>query len=140
MKTHKGTEKAARGTYLNLNNWDFTQVEEEQGVLPGEATVKYFKVPTALAMVAGPLTGLVFLIFLPFIGIAGFLGFIGYKAYAGVKALGTRMAEALVYRAQPGEAYFTRKTKGNDQDAKLDEELTHLEEEITRRKHDDAGK
>ena len=140
MKTYKGTEKAVRGTYLNLNNWDFTQVEDERGVLPGEATVKYFKVPTALAMVAGPLTGLVFLVFLPFIGIAGFLGFLAYKAYAGFKALGTRMAQALVYRAQPGEAYFTRKTKGNEEDLKLDKELEKLQEEVNRRKHDDAGK
>jgi hypothetical protein len=139
MKTYKGTEKAVRGTYLNLSNWDFAQVEEEHGLLPGEATVKYFKVPTALAMVAGPLTGLLFLVFLPFIGIAGFLGFLAYKAYTGFKALGLRMAQGLVYRAQPGAAYFTKPTKGNDEDLKVEKELEELQEEVTRRKDDDAG-
>ena len=142
MKTYKGTEKAARGSYLSLKNWDFAQVEADNDVLPGEATVSYLKVPTALAMIAGPLTGLLFLVFLPFIGIAGFFGFLSYKAYAGVKALGVRMAQSVVTTPQPGEAYFTKETKGSDDHHEADEELTALEEEIARRKQDetdDAG-
>ena len=141
MKKYMGTTTAARGSYLNLKNWDFTQVEADGDVLPGEVNVSYVKVPTGLAIVAGPVTGLLFLVFLPFIGIAGFFGFLAYKGYAGVKAAGTRMAEAIVYRAQPGEAYFTRETKGDKHD-KTDEELDELEDELERRKHetDDAGK
>lgn len=140
MKKYTGTTKAARGSYLNLKNWDFAQVEADGEVLPGEATVTYLKVPTALAMVAGPLTGMLFLIFLPFIGIAGFFGFLAYKASMGLRALGVRTGQALVYRQQPGEAYFTRETKGDDHEA--DEELDELQEEIARRKRetDDAGK
>ena len=137
MKTYKGTEKTARGSYLNLKKWDFAQVEADDDVLPGEANVSYLKVPTALAMVAGPLTGLLFLVFLPFIGIAGFIGFLAYKAFAGVKALGTRTAESLVTTPQPGEAYFTKDTKGDAEDTDLDEELNALEEEVNRRKADD---
>lgn len=140
MKTYTGTEKAAKGTYLNMSRWEMAQVENEGEALPGEATVKYIKVPTALGMIAGPLTGLVFLIFLPFIGIAGFVGFIAYKAFAGVKALGTRTAEALVTRPQVGEAYFTRETKGDDEDAEPDEELSALEDEVARRKAEDEEK
>jgi hypothetical protein len=143
MKKYLGTTKAGKGSYLNLKNWDFAQVETDNDVLPGEATVSYLRVPTALAMVAGPLTGLLFLVFLPFIGIAGFVGFLGYKAYTGFKALGLRMAQALVYRQQPGHAYFTRETKGGDDHHAEDEELDVLEEEIARRKKDetdDAGK
>ena len=138
MKTYKGTEKAARGSYLSLKNWDFAQVEADNDVLPGEATVSYLKVPTALAMIAGPLTGLLFLVFLPFIGIAGFFGFLAYKAYTGVKALGLRMGQAVAYRPQPGAAYFTRETKSGDDQHAEDEELNALEKEVTRRKQDDA--
>jgi hypothetical protein len=137
MKTYKGTEKAARGSYLNLSKWDFAQVENDNDMLPGEATAKYLKVPTTLAIIAGPLTGLLFLVFLPFVGIAGFLGFVGYKVYAGFRALGVRMGEVLVYRSQPGHAYFTRETKGDDKDHEMDEELNALEEEINRRKEED---
>ena len=136
MKTYRGTEKAIKGTYLNLNRWEMAQVEADEDVLPGEANTKYLKVPTALGMIAGPLTGLLFLVFLPFIGIAGFIGFLGYKAFAGVKALGTRTAESLVTTPLPGEAYFTKETKGDD-DTALDEELNALEEEVNRRKADD---
>jgi hypothetical protein len=142
MKTYKGTEKATRGSYLNLKKWDFAQVEADNDVLPGETSVSYVKVPTALAMVAGPLTGMLFLVFLPFIGIAGFFGFLAYKAYTGVKALGVRMGRAVVATPQPGAAYFTKETKGSDDHHEADEELTALEEEVARRKKDetdDAG-
>jgi hypothetical protein len=137
MRKYTGTEKAVRGSYLNLKNWDFTQVEADNDMLPGEASVSYIKVPATLAMVAGPLTGLLFLVFLPFIGIAGFLGFLGYKAYTGVKATGVWMGQALAFRTQPGLASFTRETKGSDDD-KADEELDELEDEVARRKQDDA--
>ena len=104
MKTDKGTQKTAKGSYLNLKSWDFTQVEANDDVLPGEMTAAYVKVPTPVAAVAGPLIGMVFLIFLPFMGIVGFLGFIAFRIYAGFRALGRTMAQGVVYRRQPGRA------------------------------------
>lgn len=139
MKKYTGTEKAAKGAYLNLSNWDFTQVEEENDILPGDVTVRYYKVPTALAMIAGPFTGLLFLVFLPFVGIAGFLGFVFYKALKGVQVLGVRTAEVLVYRWQPGRAYFTRDTKGQAKTPEKEAELDELEREINERKQQDEA-
>ena len=74
MKKYSGAVKAPKGVYLNLSSLEFVQQPDDGSVLPGTRDASYYKVPAGLAVVTGPLAGLVFLVFLPFIGIAGFIG------------------------------------------------------------------
>jgi len=136
MKRYMGTEKGPRGVYLNLSSGEFIQFREAAGVLPGKSDVKYIKVPSALAVVFGPLTGLVFIIFLPFVGVIGAIGFIAYRLWQGVRALERRMVGLFAVGYQPGKAYFTNQDGkgGKAPGAKTDNEMKALEAEIAKRK------
>ncbi|MFH1651873.1 MAG: hypothetical protein ABID87_07240 [Chloroflexota bacterium] len=136
MKRYMGTEKGPRGVYLNLSSGEFIQLREGAGVLPGKPDVKYLKVPSALAVVFGPLTGLVFIIFLPFVGVIGAVGFIAYRLWQGARALERRVAQLFAVDYQPGRAYFTHRDgkAGKKPGAKTDDEMKALEGEIAKRK------
>ena len=142
MKRHSGGEKVARGVYLNLSNWELTQLYGDTPVLPGNGKVKYIKIPAVLAVIGGPFAGLAFIIFLPLVGIIGIISFLAYKIAWGALILGRKALQPVMISWNPGRAYLTRKgeTAKEKKPAKeLAEELpgmsiNEIEEEIARRR------
>jgi hypothetical protein len=138
MRRYIGSEKSPNGVYLNLSRGEFIQVTEAAQVLPGGREVRYIKVPSVLAMVTGPFSGLIFILFLPFIGIAGFIIFLGYKLWQGAVILERKTVRLASFSWQPGKAYFSPRSRRHEvKPAKDKEELNKLEAEITKRKHDE---
>ncbi len=95
MKTHRGGEAVTKGVYLNLSTFELNQVYGEPPVLPENGKARYLRLPALLAVLGGPIAGLVFIIFLPLIGIVGAAAVIIYKlekmaVAAGRKALHPR--------------------------------------------------
>jgi len=135
MKKYRGSETGPKGVYLCLSSAEFVQLTEKVRALPGDSKVKYIKVPSVLALFAGPLSGLLLILFLPFVGIIGIISFLGYKLWKGVFALGHRTAQLASFSPQPGKAYFTRRgRKPTPKTAKGEKELAELEEEIAGRR------
>lgn len=134
MKRYQGGETVAKGIYLNLSDWEYIQLFAEKNVLP--ASSRYLKVPAALAVLTGPLGGLVFIIFLPLVGIVGLVSFLGYKAWSGAVVLGRKAVQPVVIGWKPGRAYLTRKGgKERKPDAGGESEtITEIEREIAKRR------
>ena len=123
MKRYNNSEKCPEGMYLNLSSFEFVQVTGENPALPAGGKGSYVKVPLIFAMVAGPVSGLLFILFIPFIGIAGILGFFGYKAWNGVYTLTHRTAQLANVSYEPGRAYFNQGDGTADADEKELEEI-----------------
>lgn len=136
MKKYRGTEKGPRGVYLNLANGEFVQLHEKARLLPGTKEVNYIRVPPVLAMIAGPFIGLAFIIFLPLVGIAGFVSFVGYRLWRAIVTVERRTVQLGAAGWNPERAYFIRHGTNPDEnpEAKSEEELEKLEEEITIRR------
>ncbi len=97
---NKGGHHAAAGTYWNLASGERVEMAVE-GVLPGDAGVRYEKAPGMVVIAAAPILGLLFAIFLPFIGIAMAVSLAAKKlveglagAAAGSMSFGWRPIEA----------------------------------------------
>ena len=134
MKRYQGGEAVPRGVYLNLSSWEYIQLYGETSVLP--AGSRYLKVPTALAVLTGPVAGLVFIIFLPLVGIIGLVGFLGYKAWRGALIAGHKVTQPFAMGWRPGRAYLTRKAvKGPKADTGQETEtIAEIEREIAKRR------
>jgi hypothetical protein len=91
MKRYFGGEPVDEGTYLDLSNFEFHRIDDNNPVLPGNRDKKYFKTPMALAVVAGPVGGLLLVLFLPFVGLVSLLTFIVYRAVKAVHMIGVRL-------------------------------------------------
>lgn len=65
MKRYCGGDTVTGGLYLKLSSWEFHTVRRERGVLPGENTTRYLRVPVLAVMVVAPFLGLAYVIFLP---------------------------------------------------------------------------
>ncbi len=65
FKQHHGSDLVKRGTYLCITTGEFTNVGEKGGYLPGETGSHYVKVNPLLALIVGPIAGMLFVIFLP---------------------------------------------------------------------------
>lgn len=70
MTTYTGTQPVKAGYYFNAREWTLAAIEATTGVLPGDATVKYVRVPALAMLVLAPIMGLVFVVLLPFLGLA----------------------------------------------------------------------
>ena len=137
MRKYHGGEIVPKGVYLNLPMWEFVQLYHETPVLPGNAEVKYFKVPAVLAVVTGPFAGLAFIIFLPLIGIVGIVSFLAYKAFQWTLLLGHKALQPTVVGWKPGTAYLAKRGGTPEQKkpiAETEGELADLEREVTRQK------
>src|SRR3990172_6109394 len=107
MNEYRGGMKAQKGVYLNRTNGELVQFYGETRILPGDKAVRYVKVPAALAMLGGPVAGLLFVFFLPTIGIIGILTYAAYKVWHGTAALGRKVFQPVAIRPEPGMAYLT---------------------------------
>jgi hypothetical protein len=70
MKTVTGGRTVKGGYFLNLRDWKLEVVEGNTGVLPGDETLRYRRLPVLGLVVLAPMMGLAFVVMLPFIGLA----------------------------------------------------------------------
>jgi hypothetical protein len=128
-----GGQFTEKGVYISLRTGEFIMVPKEGRELPGEAKVKYVKVPLAAAVILGPIIGLSYVIFLPFIGLLALGWMIGRLAGRGVHALRGKTGELAGSELQPGMANFARDPK-KPADKKAEGGLEGLEKEIEQKK------
>jgi hypothetical protein len=116
MTKRIGGTAAKNGFYWNLGKWEMTMVPKQGGILPGDASDKFLKVPVIALLFLAPMMGAAYAMFLPFIGFALLFTFLGKKALvaAGVGAVG--VGATMTQDWQAGEAYLAGKKK----DAKND--------------------
>ena len=107
MLSYKGGHRAGRGTYWDLRNGRRIDVADE-ALLPGDASATYFKIPSGLMLLSGPIIGLAYVIFLPFIGIAVVAGVAGRKLF---EATANLIGKSLSFGWRPKNAYLTGKKK-----------------------------
>jgi hypothetical protein len=115
MAQRIGGTAAKSGFYWNLGKWEMTLVPKQGGILPGDASDKYMKVPVIGLLFIAPMMGAAYAMFLPFIGFAMLFTFLGKKALAaaGVGAMGVGATMTQDWR--PGESYLAS-GKRNDAD------------------------
>ncbi len=102
-----GGQRVERGGYWNAHAGDYVRLSES-GVLPGEASDTYFKVPAPVMLLAAPLLGLVYALFLPFVGLAMVAALVARKLWSG--AVGA-LWRAAAFGWQPAEAYLSGRAK-----------------------------
>ncbi len=98
---HHGEEAVKVGTYLGVRNGEFVSIERDGDVLPGAPEVSYVKVSPIVALLIGPLAGLVFVIFLPLAVPALMLWLIATKLWA----TGPSVVGRLTFGSHPIAAY-----------------------------------
>jgi hypothetical protein len=94
MAAFNGTETVVGGYYLNGREWKFEMVDGPSGVLPGDETVQYRRIPVPAMLVLAPLMGLVFVMVVPFIGLA----VIGEQLWKKARALAVDPGDVSVPR------------------------------------------
>lgn len=104
MKRYQGGNEVKGGFYFNTTQKDLVTVEDDFGMLPGDGTDTYFRVPLPVMLTAGPLIGLVYVIFLPFIAFAMILAVAGERAWTGARNFGTWMLQNATTSWKPGVA------------------------------------
>jgi hypothetical protein len=120
MAQRIGGTAAKSGFYWNLGKWEMTMVPKQGGILPGDATDKYMKVPVIGLLFLAPMMGAAYAMFLPFIGFAMLFTFLGQKALraAGVGAIGVGATLAQDWR--PGESYLASDGRKRNEKKKTD--------------------
>ena len=110
MKTmlgHKGGTRVGKGTYWDLANGQRIDVEQE-AVLSGAESSTYFRIPTGIMLIAGPVIGLLYVICLPFISIATVASLAAGKIANGLLGL---VGTSLSFEWRPTESYLSGKNK-----------------------------
>ena len=105
--TNIGGDSVGIGNYWNFSTGDRVQIENE-GILPGDKTQRYYKVHPAAILIAAPVLGLAYAVFLPFIGIAMLASVLFKKLFGGLAASACRGA---AFSWQPSEAYLAGKRR-----------------------------
>jgi hypothetical protein len=111
MATRFGGTSAKSGFYWHLGKWEMTMVPKQGGLLPGDASDRFIKVPVVALLVMAPLMGAAYAMFLPFIGFAMLFGFVGKKAWAATRLGASGVAATMGPSWRPGEAYLAGKKK-----------------------------
>jgi hypothetical protein len=114
MAQRIGGTAAKSGFYWNLGKWEMTLVPKQGGILPGDASDKYIRMPVVGLLVLAPMMGAAYAMFLPFIGFAMLFTFLGRKALAaaGVGVMGA--GATLTQDWRPGESYLASGTRKDD--------------------------
>ena len=112
MKQFTGNTNVMGGFYFNQKSWEITVVSGKKGILPGDATQSFVRVPVPVLLVGAPLLGGLYVMFLPFIGFAMLFEALGLKAAAASKRMVAHTAETVSPTWRPGKAYFAG--KGSD--------------------------
>ena len=107
MLSYKTGHRVGKGTYWDLSNGQRIDVEQE-GLLSGETSATYFRIPASMMLLAGPVIGLFYVLCLPFIGIATIATLAIGKVVSGVLSL---IGKSLSFGWRPREAYLSGKKK-----------------------------
>jgi hypothetical protein len=67
-----------RGFYASAKRWTIEMVENDGGMLPGEAGERYMRLPVLVMLVVAPVMGAGLVMFLPLIGFV-LLGVFGWR-------------------------------------------------------------
>jgi hypothetical protein len=130
MQRFKGGSKVPGGFYFSIRRWDVVSVCGAQGVLEGDESDRYLRLPLLVMVPVALVLSFVFLIFLPFIGFALVAWTVGRGVGVAVTRLAGQGAAAVAPGWQPGEAHLTGRpqdgAEGGEKSAKLEE----LEKEI----------
>jgi hypothetical protein len=106
MFRYRGGQTVRHGFYWGAGTWAVTLIDREGGPLPGDATVRYARVPAVLMLFIAPVMGALYVVFLPVVGFALVLDFAARRLWrAGVKAVWALLA-AVLPAWRPGEAYL----------------------------------
>jgi hypothetical protein len=118
MTKRIGGTAAKNGFYWNLGKWEMTLIPKQGGILPGDASNRYLKVPVVALLVLAPLMGAAYAIFLPFIGFAVLFTFLGKKAFALGRSGAVDVAATMAPTWRPGEAFLASGQEKPSADAK----------------------
>jgi len=121
MLKHNGGDRVGKGTYWSLNTLARIDITEE-GTLPGDGKIAYYRMPATAIIVLAPVLGLMYAAFLPFIGIAMLVKLVGQKAGGGVMEM-VRGSASFGWR--PSESYLSGR---KEKEAKKDEASKDTEE------------
>lgn len=108
MLTYKTGLKVGKGTYWDISSGQRIDVEQE-GVLTGEESATYLRVPASLMVLAGPIIGLLYVICMPFIGIGTVITLAAGKVIDSLRSL---IGNSLSFGWRPKESYLSGKKKG----------------------------
>jgi hypothetical protein len=84
---------------------------EQEAILSGAESATYFRIPTGVMLIAGPVIGLFYVIALPFIGIATLASLAVGKIVNGLLSL---VGTSLSFEWRPMESYLAGKKKKKD--------------------------
>jgi len=108
MLRYKAGHIVGKGTYWDLSKGHRIDVEQD-AMLMGETSATYFRIPTSIMLLAGPIIGLFYVICLPFIGIATIASLATGKVVSSLLSL---IGKSLSFGWRPREAYLAGKKKG----------------------------
>jgi hypothetical protein len=117
MKTklgYKAGTRVGKGTYWDLANGQRIDVEQD-AILSGAESATYFRIPTGVMLIAGPVIGLFYVISLPFIAIATVATLAAGKVVNGLLSL---VGTSLSFEWRPLEAYLAGKKKSKKESKK----------------------
>jgi hypothetical protein len=103
-----GGHKVERGTYWNLSNGNRIDIMANEGILPGDDTATYMRVPPGIVLLAGPVIGLFYVISLPFMAVGTVVAVLGGKIVAALLDL---LGCVVSFGWRPSEAHLTGKKK-----------------------------
>lgn len=107
MFTNKGGHRVGKGTYWDLRKGHRIDIADE-GVLPGDESTTYLRMPVGVMLLSGPFIGLLYAILMPFIGIATVATLAVRKVLGGLYNLA---AKSISFGWRPENAYLSGKKK-----------------------------
>jgi hypothetical protein len=113
MLTYKGGSKVGAGTYWDLSSGERIDVSAE-AVLSGDGRTTFYRIPSGVMLLVGPVIGLIYVLMLPFIGIGTVAVLAVRKVVGGAMSL---IGKSLSFGWRPKEAYLAGKKK-NKKDRK----------------------
>ncbi len=139
MSRYASGTKVGQGFYWNVGRWELANVPAGGGPLGGQPGDSFVRIPFLLALLVGPLMGLVYVMFLPFIGFAMLLGVVGKAIGRAVHRLFVGTAAAVQPSWRPGEAYLTgeKHGEGKEGEPRKDEKLDALSREVEKKRGGD---
>ncbi|HLE13061.1 MAG: hypothetical protein A2504_07365 [Bdellovibrionales bacterium RIFOXYD12_FULL_39_22] len=144
MKKYQANDVVSYGVYASINALDIKFISADGESLGGKEQASYFKIPTALMVIAAPLIGGAFVLFFPFMIILMVCTVPLYYFIRLITVNAGSASEMVVknvghFTWEPMTAYLNkRKNLGNVPEGKIrktPEELKDLEKEIAERRN-----
>ena len=132
MTTFDGKQAVDGGYYVSMKTFGVEVIGEEGGTLPGDASVRYVRVPFPALFLIVPVVGLAFLVFLPAIGVYLLAKAFVMKVTGHVAEGATDLAATIAPDHATGAAYLTGTKEGEA--AEQDPAIEKLEKEIGKKR------